>query len=198
MQKSKPILPNRSVTNFDIRKEYYHWLCYIIRVNHERNSYYLLAQTLHQKDYRWHVPNDDNRGEDGKSLREKFADDSGYNTYEALDGPCTMLEFLIALAERCEAIMADSGYGDEVSRWFWEMLENVKLDRFTDEEFEERGGTEAVNHILDKILSRYYKRNGQGGLFPLNYAEKDQRKVEIWYQMHTYLLENYYFEEENV
>ena len=40
-------------------------------------------------------------------------------------------------------------------------------------------------------VERRYKRSGEGGLFPLKNAAKDQRKVEIWYQLSSYLLENY-------
>ena len=46
--------------------------------------------------------------------------------------------------------------------------------------------------ILNKIIDRGYSRRGVGGLFPLKYSKNDQRKVELWYQMHSYLIENYY------
>ena len=36
-------------------------------------------------------------------------------------------------------------------------------------------------------------QDGFGGLFPLKHAKKDQRKVEIWYQLQNWLMENYEF-----
>ena len=41
------------------------------------------------------------------------------------------------------------------------------------------------------MLAREYSDNGHGGLFPLKNPKKDQRKVEIWYQMTEYINENY-------
>ena len=33
--------------------------------------------------------------------------------------------------------------------------------------------------------------NGTGGLFPLKRPRVNQRRVEVWYQMSEYLMENY-------
>jgi hypothetical protein len=47
---------------------------------------------------------------------------------------------------------------------------------------------------IDRFLSRKYDYNGVGGIFPLRKgASEDQRNVEIWYQMQSYLMENYEF-----
>jgi hypothetical protein len=50
-----------------------------------------------------------------------------------------------------------------------------------------------VNQILTNLVERTYQKNGKGGLFPLKQPAKDQRRVEIWYQMAAYLNENYNF-----
>ena len=53
--------------------------------------------------------------------------------------------------------------------------------------------SEKVDYYVDKLLGRDYFRDGFGGLFPLKHAKKDQRKVEIWYQLQNWLMENYEF-----
>lgn len=181
-----------------IKADYFQWLCAITKIDSSAKSYWILAKELHKKEFYWTVPNDDNRGQDGKDLRDKFAENNGYNDDEisCLDGPCTMLEMLIALSRRIEDTMADPDKGDQTVKWFWMLLKNVGLDKYTDEDYADLCGTIMVNQILDEILDRTYKRSGKGGLFPLKKPEKDQRKVEIWYQMCAYLLENYYVDGE--
>jgi len=185
--------------------EYYAWLCDIINVNQSDRTYWFLAKTLHRKDYYWSVPNDDNRGMDGLRLREEFAEEWINNSIDSygwvrgvLDRPCSMLEMLIGLSRRMVDILVEPGEKDQTERCFWELMENLGLDKYTDDEYFELRGTPRVNHIIDVVLDRSYKRNGKGGLFPLRIAKKDQRKIEIWYQMCAYLLENYYVKEENM
>ena len=44
------------------------------------------------------------------------------------------------------------------------------------------------NHaIIKRFLERAYNRSGRGGLFPIKRVLKDQRRVEIWYQMMDYI-----------
>lgn len=183
-----------------IKADYFQWLCELTKINSSAKSYWILAKTLHKKEFYWTVPNDDNRGQDGKDLREHYADINNLSTCEAyaLHGPCTMLEMLVALSRRIEDTMADPDKGDQTVKWFWMLLKNVGLDKFTDEDYAALSGPIIVEQILDKILDRTYRRSGKGGLFPLKKPKKDQRKVEIWYQMCAYLLENYYVDGEIV
>jgi hypothetical protein len=70
-------------------------------------------------------------------------------------------------------------------------MRNAGLDAFDDGNFDTMDDSEVMK-ILDRIIERTYQRNGVGGLFPLKRDKKDQRKVELWYQMNAYLIENYY------
>ena len=181
----------RQVTN-----DYYHWLRDQLEMDTPDYSYFFLAQLLYAKKFYTIIPNDENRAIDGMALRQRFSEEAGYNTYDVLDGPCSVLEMLFALAERIDAIMADIGNENRTTKWFWELLENLGLDMFRDDVFYDLNGTVAIDKILNIFLGRTYKRNGRGGLFPLIDPDKDQRKVEIWYQMNQYLIENYYSEDE--
>lgn len=171
---------------------YYQWMCDIVHVNQEHRSYWMLIKTLHEKEFRWSVPNDDNRFEGGKDLRNKFAAEStNFISLECLEGPCTMLEMLISLAYSCEYNTV-SETPPSVREWFWKMLCNTGLKKFTDEKYGETGTDgELINEILDRIIDRTYLLDGTGGLFPLKHPQKDQTKVELWYQMNAYIIENY-------
>lgn len=173
---------------------YFEWLCSKAdrRVSNSMQDDFSISllRTLHDKEFYWTVPNDDNRCSDGEHLRTKFEEETGFDTYGYLDKPCSMLEMLVALAIRFEDAMYEPGTRDRTSVWFWEMCENAGLlDAYLErEDCDEL----TVDDILNRILERTYKRNGAGGLFPLRDTDKDQRNVELWYQMSAYLLENYY------
>ena len=46
-----------------------------------------------------------------------------------------------------------------------------------------------MDEILNIWLERRYDEDGKGNIFPLKDPIKDQKTVEIWYQMQSYLLE---------
>lgn len=177
-----------SASDEEITDEYFEWLMYVAALS---NGYTKLARTLHQIQFYSIVRNDDNRGEDGKVLRKIFENETLYRDYSCLDKECSMLEMLIGLAIRMESILEDSDEEDRTIKWFWEILNNAGLSKFSDIDWNSLGGADAVTEIVRDILERKYSRSGDGGLFPLKAPKKDQRKVEIWYQLSAYLLENY-------
>lgn len=178
---------------------YFEWLCNIVDANRENNSYYILLKTLHKREFYGFIPNDSNRINDGKKLRELFIDELGiendleYDIYlDALSGPCSCLEMMVALAKRVEDdILFDPVDVDHSKEIFWKMVENLGLIDLDDEHYYDKNGTYICTEALTKMLSRGYCRDGNGGLFPLKWPKEDQRTVEIWYQMSAYLDENY-------
>lgn len=170
---------------------YFNWLCSRVRANTNKNparSYWLLTEQLYKKPFRWSVSNDDNRAEDGKSLRDIFSEEEGYNPSRWwMELECSTLEMMVALSERVAFESFGEGYD-----WFWVLIENLDLRRYSDEIYTNvvyEDATDAVDYILEVMLDRLYKYDGTGGLFPLEHPTQDQRKVEIWYQMASYLLE---------
>lgn len=146
-------------------------------------TYIRLFRILHTTEFVWLVSGDDNRVEDGLELRLEFqreacmqADDPYWESMG-----CSVLEMLIALSRRAE-------WDTEISArdWFWIFLQNLRLNEFSDarEEFEQ-----TVDDVLYRFVWRTYRRNGHGGIFPLSRPDVDQRKVEIWGQFCTYLVD---------
>jgi hypothetical protein len=167
---------------------YFEWLySHIGPVNQKnpRHTFWSLAKQLYSKPFRVVVPRDTNRAEDGVCLRDQFIDLKGrediYPGWMDLD--CSVLEMLIALSDH----LAFESYG-EVGDWFWKLMENLDISRFTDKLYNQNVADE-VDEVLERVLTRSYSADGVGGLFPLRYADRDQRRVEIWYQKEAYLLE---------
>ena len=170
-----------------IINDYFEWLWNFTKCRgHSQNR--KIITLLHNIEFRYSIPMDANREEDGIDLRYRFITEVGIpknyqEVYAYLDGPCSVLEMMIALAIRCEeSIMDDPDIGDRTSEWFWLMMKNLGLDYMSDRKFDRDVAEEKISIFLD----RKYKRNGEGGLFVVN-GRRDLRKVEIWYQMCWYL-----------
>lgn len=166
--------------------DYFEWLCNLIDVKRFAKgvTYRKLLMRLHDIEFTYFVPYDDNRADDGIQLRRSFAlsrNDvtlSGYIT-----GPCSVLEMMVALAVRCETIMDDTLYGNRTGQWFWGMVHNLGLSPMSDSKFDKN----VVDNIITRFLNREYEPNGKGGLFTVKHCERDMRTVEIWCQLSWYL-----------
>ena len=170
-----------------IRGGYFVWLCdHVItsKASHPRYTYWSLLHQLHETPFRWFVHNDDNRVEDGKDLRTRYQNEFDMIELDEPDTDASMLEVLIALSEGA----AYNSVG-RPSRWFWKLLENLGLSHYTDAHYNDHVIDE-VAEVLQKVVSRDYGEDGRGGLFPLQYPDRDQRRVEIWYQLAAYLHES--------
>jgi len=161
---------------------YFNWL---LDKAGAKKSYKSLCEQLHSTEFKWFIPNDDNRIEDGKNLRTMFLDEFGVytgNSWSKFD--CSILELILGISYRL-SYETDM----DVDAWFWELIDNLNLSKYTDVYYDEVAYQE-INKATKKINNRTYKRNGEGGLFPIKNHNEDQRAIEIWYQMSAYLLEN--------
>lgn len=172
-----------------MKNRYFDFLCSIVGRTYE---YSKLLGELHGTDFYSLIPNDDNRCEDGKQMREKFNDEEGQQALSQSDlEECTVLEMLIGLCFRLEFETAQSPWEKTPREWFWILIDNLGLEWCDDALYEQ---LESRDEIITKVkifLDRRYKNDGNGGLFPLRNPRKDQRRIEIWYQMSAYILENY-------
>lgn len=158
-----------------------------VKLKTPSKTYWSLLKQLFTKEFVWFIPNDDNRVEDGRDLRYEFLDhvDLSYPDQEWMYLGCSMLEMILGLSRR----LAFEAEG-EPRVWFWEFMDNLKLEQYSDARYDDIVD-EDVNAKLDTVIWRTYDRNGNGGLFPLRHAAKDQRKIELWYQKSAYILERY-------
>lgn len=168
---------------------YFNWLYEKIRPSSKPGltQYTKVCVIAHQIIFNWIVPNDDNRAAEGKELRYAFMEEIGINPppdkeWMSLDS--SILEMMIALAERCE-FMITLG----LPMWFDIFMGNMELDHYNDGVYMESDRFR-ITRMLTRFNERRYKPNGKGGLFPLQYPKRDQREVELWYQMSAYMAEN--------
>jgi hypothetical protein len=161
-----------------INYEYYDWLVSQIDIPNGKR-YSQLFEIMHNTEFHWTVPNDDNRVQDGLDLRYEFAGD--HKDKIELQG-VTFLEVLVALSRRV-AFNA----GGEPHKWAWVLMKNLRLQKCSDPLT--RGMMDKVHDTLDTVIWRTYEINGRGGFFPLNNPNEDQTKLEIWHQMSAYILE---------
>lgn len=133
------------------------------------------------------VSHDENRCADAKDLRYEFLaeteDEPG--DPEWTGSPCTMLELFVVLS-RALSFETD----DPVNLWFWHLMEELDLEQFNDRKYDKHA-QEVISDTMDRVIWRNYEPNGHGGLFPLREPPEDQRKVELWYQLNAYLIEQF-------
>lgn len=173
----------------DNKVRYFQYLCKNIKILNK--GYSKLAYKLFNTNviFEPYVPNDDNRLNDGIELRSDFCYENKINSNKFLFlGDCNALELIIALARRCDD-QTNIDARDHTDKWFYILINNLKLTEFNDDLYELSGGDKKIDSILNKLFGRSYKANGVGGFFPLTNAKRDQRKIEIWYQMLDYLNE---------
>lgn len=175
----KVILPIPDIGYFD-------WLSRIVNAENHR-EYQDALWFLASKTFFYSINEDANRVADALDLRREYRDT---NSNKLVFGEASVLEVLVALAERMAYISYSPTEINATEHWFWEMLRNLGIKYHY--------STELIARILDRWMGRRFGKNGEGSPFPLLHfcyssvtnPEKDQRKVEIWYQMQCYIEQN--------
>lgn len=148
-------------------------------------SYRKMLTFLHDVEFTYFVPYDENRAQEGIALRYRYCLLHDCEDLEVcLDGPCSVLEMMLALAIRCEEnIMDDPTKGDRTAQWFWGMINNLGIGSMHDSNYNEWH----VNDVVTRFLDREYEPDGTGGLFKVTGWNRDMRTAEIWHQLMAYI-----------
>lgn len=178
-----------TATEGTVYDQYFEWLCgrvVSLRAKNPEYTHWKLLRQLYSTPFEWYIPNDDNRVAHGLELRVMWVRETHQDVPDRdwLELSCSVLEVLVALSDR---LVFEAG--GSVGPWFWKLVENLGIAKYTDDIYE-ISIEEEVDEVLDRLINRTYDRDGSGGLFPLRQDPRDQRKVEILYQMSSYLLEN--------
>ncbi len=180
---------DKDMQNKQLLNNYYLWLLGIVDgAGYFIDDYNEMLWELFDTDFVWLIEMDSNRALDGLGLRYEYV-----NYYDG--NPCpefewkeaSVLEVLIALAHNWEhEITYDSRIGDRTAQWFWLMLKNLGLTEYPNWRFEK----EKVDEIVKIWIFREFQKDGKGSPFPVKSGKGDQKKVEIWYQLQQFVLEN--------
>lgn len=179
------------MTRDNIIDEYFEWLSYLVCGERYSSdiSFSKLLMRLHSIEFRYSIPMDENRADDGMNLRYRFSIAQGYehcvdDILDCLEAPCSVLEMMIALAIKCEeTIMDDPSIGNRTGQWFWEMINNLGLGSMYNRRFDR----DLVDISVERFLNRDYDADGRGGLFIVRNYDYDLRDLEIWRQLLAYL-----------
>lgn len=178
---------------------YFKWLCGIIgfrNIDYSNCRHCLLLIYLYNTEFyilEGVEGNEKNRIIDAEDLKIEFCEQHPEVDRDSMfvNVP-SVLEVMVALARRIDDdIMYDPRIGLNASQWFWEMVRNLGMEGFTDDNYNFTWSSDDVGIILDRLMDRAYDKNGIGSLFPLKNPTFDPRKVEIWVQMQAWLGENY-------
>jgi len=177
---------SRTEANTKLREDYIHWLADQLREESDDNgeTYRELIELMFDKEFVYTIDMDENRIEDGLALRTEF----GYASHRRVThkqmerlGPCSFLEVLIGLSRRLSF-----NAGGSAPTWAWTLMKNLDLQKMSDPLGRARPIAE---EIMDTVIQRAYSSDGSGGFFPLSWSDDDQTRIELWYQMHAYILE---------
>ena len=174
------------------RDPYFDWLCLKIGVDNRnpKRNYGQMVAMLHGINYIPTLPLDENRANDGIQLRVDFMNAHGPYGSATNRGPCTMLEFLVALAGKMNFLMGSEENWHRTEWYFWRIIRHLGLRKLTDDFWDIGHGEFFVEDACDRVINRKFDYNGNGGLFPLRDPPMDQREVEVWNQMQAWLFEN--------
>jgi len=159
---------------------YFEFLYNIVDPLNARHDGEFICGKLFAMQYRWDytIPLDANLAENGIGLRRMYYEKM--HKYTEMDYmPCTVFEMLVALSISISNAANEPG-NDNADKWFWEMIDNLKLN----------GNEQVIIDNVGKWMARDYDANGNGGLFPLKYSPVDQRRAHLWAQANAYICEH--------
>ena len=111
--------------------------------------------------------------------------------YERYQIPCTILEMIIGISKRMSEQLMDEDGEDKTAQYFWEIIRNLGLDCWDDDNFGWETGLAPKNigKTCEILCKRQYNPDGTGGgMFPMpGLLGINQKKMEIWYQMQEYI-----------
>lgn len=152
------------------------------KIRRGSKTYWKLLRQLYTTEFVHFVPNDENRAEDGKELRlEWIRETRATPDEEWLAIECSFLEMLLGLAKRLNFQEEQT-----LSYWFWHLLSNLGFEDFNDSS---RYSQSFVKARMQVVNERSYDFYGNGGLFPIREPSRDQREIDLWYQMMEYLVQ---------
>ena len=132
---------------------------------------------------------DVDREKDGLELRKEWPNDSLDGEFHII--PCTILEMIIGISKRMSEQLMDEDGEDKTAQYFWEIIGNLGLDCWDDDNFGWETGLaqKKIAKTCEILCKRQYNPDGTGGgMFPMpGVFGINQKKMEIWYQMQEYI-----------
>lgn len=177
--------------------EYYTYLISLIDppagVESRLRKHGMLLFELWKREFYWFdsMEEEENRSRDGKNLRDQFIMDFDMPPDKVPQGPCNILEMLVALSLKLDAIVHDWRIGNRPWEWVEMFIENLGFDDLTDDNINPMRDSAYINAKLDTFLTRNLGPKGEGGLFRFHKPLVTVRQLDIWAQMNKWIIENF-------
>lgn len=140
---------------------------------------------LYNTEFASRHPMDKNRIYDGEKLRVDFYENPDIVAGMRKNHPVSVLEVLIALAERMNQVVEDTE--NKTPEFFWTMIDNLGLGSEYNTSFDKA----YTNVRLGVLYDNAYERDGSGGaLFVIHDPNHDMRDADLWYQAMWYLADD--------
>lgn len=168
----------------DVLSAYRLWLNSVV-ANDISPAYTQLLAILWRTEFFAEYEQDENRYSDCFALRDEFAGKSELTNDEYVKLKSVkprLIEIMISLAKRIGDI---TSVEDEFSRYFWEMIASLEMQKLDDTNFI----ASSAQKKIDILLGHKYHRNGRGGLFFVKGIgpEYNATKLDIWTQAMAYI-----------
>lgn len=153
-----------------------------------------LFEILHNIEFTWILDRDDNREADGIELRDDYEIPDGYTEQEIymfMNRWCSVLEMLIGLSIRVDDDFIGDPEEEHPEEFFIKMIQNLGLYIYNDSIHNYEYKKNIIRRKVNNWLSRNFASDGKGSPFPIKNDQRDQRTIEIWDQMISYINENY-------
>lgn len=178
---------------FSIDEFYFNWMLGKLFESDEiRNTYLALCREMHNILFEFDLNNDENRQKDAQDLRYKFGMENGYseaqicNTLD-LQAP-TLFEVIVALLDRVQDnILCDMDKRISNQEIFLDILKSLKLEDMVGTYNLRSDRLMEFLDVVNRLYTKQYAYNGEGGMFTVNNPKGDMRETELWYQFMWYL-----------
>lgn len=160
---------------------YFNW--FLEKFNPKR-TYTRLFQTMFNTVYVYDpkFELDKNIETNGKDLVWDFFEEKDIPPSDVIRGrSCSFLEAVVSLVYLYKKTISSDE--TDYKSFFWEMMDNCHLIKYSDEYF----NYQQVQAIIKKIVNRSYSIKGNGGLFPRKGNEYNSKELDLIKQFNLYI-----------
>lgn len=178
-------------------EEYYRWLISLISPPPTLTTYIhrygMLLFELWRREFAWFdaYEGEESRAMDGKTLRDQFIMDFDRTPDAVPQGPCTVLEMLIAFALRIDTQVHDWRLGNRPWEWIEMFIDNLGLGELVDCHINPVRDAGYINARLETWMAHDIGRKGEGGLFRFKKPLLTIGNLDNWAQMNRWIIENF-------
>lgn len=158
---------------------------YTLLGHHRELLFHLWAHEFYWLD----IYREEDRANDGTAIRDRFLHDYDMPPIAVPQGPCNVLEMLIALALRIDIICRDWDVGAHPWDFLEMFIENLGLSDLTDDDISGLD-TAYISAKLEAWMSHAILPNGDGGLFRFAVPVMDINRLSTWDMMQHWLVES--------